>query len=229
MTWGAPFKEEVWVKPAPAAVWVKLVLKVTQDPNSQPNQCFHEKRLQLTFNTVQAGRRHFYSWEGHSHNCKHRWDTCPGTWTLASKAHYRLYSARVTDWSLQCNHLKVFKCHHLVTLNLCSTKCAKEPYIILRIKMKEGESPSQYSFQDQASNLGLKRTAQPSPIQPRILLNWWFLYGLPPENATDRGGWWATVHGGPKELDMTSIVARPLLSDGSSVQGSRAHTPNPAT
>ena len=47
----------------------------------------------------------------------------------------------------------------------------------------------------------------------------------------DRGGWWATVHGGRKESDTTSIdgVARPLLSDGSSVQGSRAHTPNPAT
>lgn len=73
-------------------------------------------------------------------------------------------------------------------LKLCSTESAKEAHIILRIKMKEGESLSQYSFQDQASNLGLKRTAQPNPIQPRILLNWWLLYGLPPENAMDRGG-----------------------------------------
>ena len=28
------------------------------------------------------------------------------------------------------------------------------------------------------------------------------------ENSTDRGAWWATVHGGPKELDMTEQLSK---------------------
>ena len=28
------------------------------------------------------------------------------------------------------------------------------------------------------------------------------------ENPMDRGAWWATVHGGPKELDMTEQLSK---------------------
>ena len=31
------------------------------------------------------------------------------------------------------------------------------------------------------------------------------------ENSTDRGAWWATVHGGPKELDTTELVTQSFL------------------
>ena len=31
------------------------------------------------------------------------------------------------------------------------------------------------------------------------------------ENPMDRGAWWATVHGGPKELDMTERLSLSLF------------------
>ena len=52
---GTPFKEEARVKPASATVCIKLVLKVSQDPNNHLKQGFHEKRLQLTSSTVHTG------------------------------------------------------------------------------------------------------------------------------------------------------------------------------
>ena len=32
------------------------------------------------------------------------------------------------------------------------------------------------------------------------------------ENATDRGAWWATVHGGLKESDMTELLNHNFLA-----------------
>lgn len=52
---GTPCKEEVRVKPDSATMCIKLVSKVSQDPNNHLKQGFHEKRLQLTSSTVHIG------------------------------------------------------------------------------------------------------------------------------------------------------------------------------
>ena len=48
-------------------------------------------------------------------------------------------------------------------------------------------------FNPQVGKIPWKRKWQPAPV-------------LLPGNFTDRGSWWATVHGGHKESDMTEYT-----------------------